>query len=733
MLTTANINDLENIVLSRHQNPHSILGMHSISINGKKKLVVRALDPFAKDIVCINTKTKDRHPLDKIHLGGFFETLIEAEDFFDYYFEKTTYENHTYICIDPYSFLPQISELDCFLFNQGNHYKIYEKLGAHIKTVNGIKGVCFGVWAPSALRVSVIGNFNNWDGRIHQMRMLGSSGIFEIFIPNIGENEHYKFEIKTKDDLIIEKQDPYANFNELRPSRSSLVSDITSYNWKDQNYIKQRKEKDILNAPINIYEVHLGSWKRPEDPNREFLSYLELIDELIPYVIEMGYTHIELLPIMEHPFDGSWGYQVTGYYAVTSRYGSPQEFKQFIDACHQNNIGVILDWVPAHFPKDAHALAKFDGTCLYEHENPLQGEHPQWGTLIFNYGRNEVKNFLIANALFWLEQYHVDGLRVDAVASMLYLDYCREVGQWAPNQYGGRENIEAVEFIKHLNSIINKEFPDVLICAEESTSWPFITKPTEEQGLGFNLKWNMGWMNDFLAYIEEDPINRKYHHNKLTFGMMYNHTENFILVLSHDEVVHGKKSMLNKMPGDLWRKCANLRLSFGFMLGYAGKKLNFMGHEIGQFIEWDEKRPLDFFLLEYDHHRNIQSYVKDLNHLYLNERAFWYRDFGMDGFNWISCDDKDQSILIFERKAEDKDETLIFICNFTPNTYEDYKFKMPYECSFVEILNSDDKKYGGSNVTNKDFVFKTSKSKDELNSVSVRIAPLATIIFKVKK
>ncbi len=732
MLTTANVNELENIVFSRHNNPHNILGMHKITIKNKTTIVVRSFNPFAKSITCVNKSTKKNYKLNKVHIEGFFEVVTNEQDFFDYYFEIENNDSEKYTQVDPYCFLPQISELDCFLFNQGNHYQIYEKLGAHLKTINGIDGVLFSVWAPTALRVSVIGNFNNWDGRVNQMRILGSSGIFEIFIPNLKENEHYKFEIKTRNNEIIEKQDPYANFNELRPSHSSLVANIDNYTWKDKKYLDTRKNKDILNAPINIYEVHLGSWKKPTDPDREFLSYTELIDELIPYVKEMGYTHIELLPIMEHPFDGSWGYQVTGYFAVTSRYGNPQEFMQFIDACHENNIGVILDWVPAHFPKDAHALAKFDGSCVYEHENPLQGEHPQWGTLIFNYGRNEVKNFLISNALFWLDKYHVDGLRVDAVASMLYLDYCREGDNWQRNQYGGRENLEAVEFLKHLNSIIRQEFPDTLICAEESTSWPYITKPAEDEGLGFNLKWNMGWMNDFLSYVEEDPINRKYHHNKLTFGMMYNHTENFILVLSHDEVVHGKKSMLDKMPGDLWQMFANLRCSYGFMYGHPGKKLNFMGNEIGQFIEWNEKRPLDFFLLEYDTHRNIKNFVHDLNHLYLKEKALWQNDFGHGGFNWISCDDRDQSIVIFERRTQDEKDTLLFICNFTPNTYEEYVINMPYSAEFVEILNSDDEIYGGSNVTNKDQVFKTSNINGIENALNVRVAPLSTTIFKIK-
>lgn len=732
MFSSANLDELEKIVSSSHNNPHHILGMHEVFVDNKQKLVVRAFKPFASKITCVNKKTKKKYELEKLHSDGFFEVIINAKNFFDYYFEIENIDGKIYEALDCYSYLPQISDYDCYLFANGTHYEIYNKLGAHIKMVDDVTGVVFSVWAPTAKRVSVIGDFNNWDGRINQMRTLGSSGIFEIFIPNLSENERYKFEIKTMYGEIIEKSDPYSNFNELRPSHSSLVTNLNNYKWEDNLWQQSKKEKDILNAPINIYEVHLGSWDKPKkDTSREFLSYYEMTKTLIPYVKEMGYTHIELMPIMEHPFDGSWGYQVTGYFSVTSRYGSPTEFMNFIDECHKNNIGVILDWVPAHFPKDAHGLARFDGSAVYEHDNALQGEHPQWGTLIFNYGRNEVSNFLISSALFWIDKFHIDGLRVDAVASMLYLDYCRESGQWQPNIYGGRENLEAVEFIKHLNSVISDVYPKTLICAEESTSWPQVTTPAKDNGLGFNLKWNMGWMNDFLDYIEQDPINRKYHHNKLTFGMMYNHTENFILVLSHDEVVHGKHSMLDKMPGDLWRKCANLRLAFGFMYGHPGKILNFMGSEFGQFIEWDEKRPLDWFLLEYEHHKSIQTYVKDLNHLYLQEKAFWKNDFGHDGFNWVSCDDTDHSIISFVRKTENPQDTLVFISNFTPNTYEEYIIDMPISGEYIEIMNSDSTKYGGSGVTNPD-TLKTEDFDWHKNALKVRVAPLSTTIFKIK-
>lgn len=730
MLTTANINELNLILSSSNANPHNILGMHEVNVKGKTVLSVRAYIPDANKIICIDKKNKKkRYELSKVHLDGFFEaTISDRNDFFDYILEVENFDGSTYEKSDPYCFLPQISDMDCYLFGQGTHYKIYEKLGAHIKEVNGVSGVLFAVWAPSAKRVSVIGNFNNWDGRVHQMRSIGSSGIFEIFIPGLLENTHYKFEIKTQDNTLLEKSDPYANFNELRPSHSSLVTNLDNYKWKDKKWINDRSKNDAINKPINVYEVHLGSWKKSDEEGREFLSFLELRQTLIPYVKEMGYTHIELMPIMEHPFDGSWGYQVTGYYAVTSRFGSPTEFMEFIDCAHQNGIGVILDWVPAHFPKDAHGLAVFDGTNLYEHSDKRQGEHPEWGTLIFNYGRNEVKNFLIANSLFWLEKFHVDGIRVDAVASMLYLDYGKNDGQWVPNMYGGRENLEAVEFLKHMNSIISKEYPDAIICAEESTSWPQVSRPVSENGLGFNLKWNMGWMNDYLVYIQKDPVHRKYHHGQLTFGMVYAYTENFILVLSHDEVVHGKKSLIDKMPGDIWQKCANLRLTFGFMYGHPGKVLNFMGQEFGQFSEWSEKRSLDWFLLEYDHHKKIQNYVKDLNHLYKEEKAFWHDDFTPKGFQWIVCDDYNNSILSFKRMSDDEKDTLIFICNFTPSTYEEYEIVLDKEGSYKEISNSDSEKYGGSDFVNSD-ILTTVKNGDNY-VLNIKVSPLATIILK---
>jgi 1,4-alpha-glucan branching enzyme len=726
--------ELQQIVNASHGDPHVVLGMHELEVDGKACVVVRVFNPQAKSVTVIDEKdNKKRYNMELIHTDGLFECVISTrKKWFKYLLEFEGYEDNKWVSYDPYSFAPGISEMDIYLFNQGTHYNIYEKLGANPTVIDGVEGVLFGVWAPNAKRVSVIGEFNAWDGRRNPMRLLSGSGIWEIFIPGLKNNDRYKFEIKSSNGDILQKSDPYGKFAELRPSTTSLVFDINKYEWKDSEWFKAQKKSDKFNRPMNIYEVHMGSWKRETETGR-FLSYTELADSLVEYVKEMGYTHIEMLPIEEHPFDGSWGYQVTGYYAPTSRYGNPDEFMYFVDKCHQAGIGVLLDWVPAHFPKDAHGLARFDGSALYEHEDPRQGEHPEWGTLIFNYGRNEVKNFLIANALYWIEKFHIDGLRVDAVASMLYLDYAKSDGQWVPNKYGGRENIDAVEFMKHMNSIISKKHPEAYMIAEESTSWAGVTKPADDDGLGFSLKWNMGWMNDFLEYVAKDPVYRKYHHNNLTFGMVYNYTEKFVLVLSHDEVVHGKHSMLDKMPGDLWQKFANLRAAYGFMFGHPGKKLLFMGGEFGQFIEWNEKRPLDWFLLEYDHHQTMLDFVKDLNHLYLDNEALWLKDFDGDGFEWIDCNDNEKSIYSFIRRGNKREDTLVFIVNFTPNTYEDFRVGVPFEGEYFEVLNSDAPKYGGSGVTNEGV---KRSDKIEYNgredSIGLRLAPLSVTVFKAK-
>lgn len=734
MISTAKFIDLQSIISVQHGDPHSILGMHEVTIDNSPALAVRVYVPQAEKVFVFDPNIPEKqYEAKKIHMDGFFEAVIKDRTKWFRYKLRFVSENSEWECYDAYSFKPFISELDIYLFNQGTHYDIYEKLGAHTMEIDGVKGTGFAVWAPNARRVSVIGDFNNWDGRRHAMRLIQMSGIWEIFIPGVCEMDKYKYEIMTINGAIINKADPYANFAELRPATASMVFDINKYKWNDSMWFESQALKDKYNRPINIYEVHLGSWdKKVPDDDNGFYSYTELSDRLINYVADMGYTHIELLPIEEHPFDGSWGYQLTGYYAPTSRYGTPDEFMAFVDKCHQRGIGVILDWVPAHFPKDAHGLARFDGTALYEHQDPRQGEHSEWGTLVFNYGRNEVKNFLIANALFWLKKYHLDGLRVDAVASMLYLDYARKEGEWIPNKYGGRDNLDAVEFLKHMNSIISKRFPNAYIIAEESTAWPDVTKSVDYGGLGFNLKWNMGWMNDFLEYFQKDPIYRKYHHNNLTFSTMYAFSENYVLVLSHDEVVHGKKSMLDKMPGELKDKFANLRAAYGFQFGHPGKKLLFMGGEFGQFIEWNEKRPLDWFLLEYEHHKKMQNYVRDLNHFYLDEGALWKKDFTGEGFEWIDADDRDRSIYSFIRKGSERGETLVFLFNLTPNRYENFKQGMPFEGRWNEIFNSDNLKYGGKGEMNP-YPMYTQKSESHHREDSIYIGvvpPLSIIILK---
>ena len=698
MLTTTKLYDIFHIVNGEHSDPHTVLGMHEMEEDGRKAVVVRAFLPHAAGITVIDYANKrKKYPMERLHADGFFEvTIADREEWFRYQLEYTDADGNTWRSYDPYSFSPTLSEFDRHLFGAGTHYEIYEKMGGRLMTHEGARGAAFSVWAPNAKAVSVIGDFNNWDARRSPMRRLGESGIWELFLPAAAEGDKYKFHVTQCDGRVVDKTDPYGVYAEVRPNNASVLYPLKRYKWKDRRWMTARRKYDFRAAPMNIYEVHLGSWKRAE--GNRFLSYTELAEQLIPYVKEMGYTHIEMLPVEEHPFDGSWGYQVTGYYAPTSRYGSPDEFKQFVDACHQNGISVILDWVPAHFPKDDFALARFDGTALYEHQDPRLGEHIQWGTYIFNYGRKEVANFLLANALYWMDIFHIDGLRVDAVASLLRLDFCKEEGQWLPNVYGGSENLEAIEFLKHMNSVIAEREPGALMIAEDSTAWPGVTKKVEEGGLGFSLKWNMGWMNDFLSYIKLDPIYRKYHQNKLTFGMAYHYAENFVLVLSHDEVVHTKSSMIGKMPGDVWQSFANLRLSYGFMMGHPGKKLLFMGGEFAQYSEWSEARSLDWHLLQYADHQEMQAYVKELNHLYAEESAFWAEDFDPNGFQWIECDDAESSIVSFVRRSQEKE--LVFLCNFTPVVHRGFSLGVPQEGVYHERLNSDAARFGGSDVLN---------------------------------
>ena len=698
MLTTTKLYDIFHIVNGKHSDPHTVLGMHEMEEDGRKAVVVRAFLPDAAGITVIDYANKrKKYPMERLHADGFFEvTIADREEWFRYQLEYTDADGNTWRSYDPYSFSPTLSEFDRHLFGAGTHYEIYEKMGGRLMTHEGARGAAFSVWAPNAKAVSVIGDFNNWDARRSPMRRLGESGIWELFLPAAAEGDKYKFHVTQCDGRVVDKTDPYGVYAEVRPNNASVLYPLKRYKWKDRRWMTARRKYDFRTAPMNIYEVHLGSWKRAEGDR--FLTYTELAEQLIPYVKEMGYTHIEMLPVEEHPFDGSWGYQVTGYYAPTSRYGSPDEFKQFVDACHQNGISVILDWVPAHFPKDDFALARFDGTALYEHQDPRLGEHIQWGTYIFNYGRKEVANFLLANALYWMDIFHIDGLRVDAVASLLRLDFCKEEGQWLPNVYGGSENLEAIEFLKHMNSVIAEREPGALMIAEDSTAWPGVTKKVDEGGLGFSLKWNMGWMNDFLSYIKLDPIYRKYHQNKLTFGMAYHYAENFVLVLSHDEVVHTKSSMIGKMPGDVWQSFANLRLSYGFMMGHPGKKLLFMGGEFAQYSEWSEARSLDWHLLQYADHQEMQAYVKELNHLYTEESAFWAEDFDPNGFQWIECDDAESSIVSFVRRSKEKE--LVFLCNFTPVVHHGFSLGVPQEGVYHERLNSDAARFGGSDVIN---------------------------------
>lgn len=610
--------------------------------------------------------------------------------------------------------MANFTELDRYLFGQATHYEIYRKLGAHFAEVKGVKGVFFDLWAPNAQRVFVIGSFNGWNETVNEMVRLEpeTMGIFELFIPGVKEGELYKYLIETKDGKRLYKADPYANYAELRPGTASAIADIDHFKWTDSKWMEERKaEEDVYAQPMAIYEVHPGSWKR--HPGREddgFYSYRDLVTYLIPYVKEMGYTHIELMGISEYPFDGSWGYQVTGYYAPTSRYGKPEDFAYFINECHRNKIGVILDWVPAHFPKDAHGLAEFDGTCLYEYADPRKGEHPDWGTKIFDYGKNEVKNFLIGSALMWVEHYHIDGLRVDAVASMLYLDYGKEEGQWVRNQYGDNKNLEAIEFFKHINTLILGRNHGAVVIAEESTAWPKVTGPVEEDGLNFSYKWNMGWMHDFLDYMKLDPYFRKNNHHKMTFAMSYNESEHYILVLSHDEVVHLKCSMLNKMPGLGRDKFQNLMVGYAFMLGHPGKKLLFMGQEFAQLQEWSEARELDWYLLENPDHKHMQDWVKALLHLYQKNPCLYELDSSWAGFEWINADDADRSIYSFVRKSKDGKNNMLFVCNFTPVARPDYRVGVPKKKTYKLVLDSDSAEFGGEG-TEKPVSYKAVKSE----------------------
>jgi len=733
---------VEKLAQGTHDDPFGILGPHRIEREGRTALAIRAIRPGAASLEIVWSADRKAYPATRIHPDGVFEALLPLElpGFRpDQAMAPSHYRLHSRFAddseietCDPYAFPLVLSDYDLYLIGEGTHFLNYEKLGAHVQEVAGIRGVQFAVWAPNAKRVSVVGDFNSWDGRVHPMRNRGASGVWELFLPELDQGALYKFEIISRaGDLLEAKADPYGFAAELRPKSASVVCNIDGYRWNDSEWLGVRASRDWLHAPMSIYEVHAGSWRRNDVEGNRWLSYRELAEQLIPYVKQLGYTHIELMPIMEHPLDASWGYQTVGYYAVTSRYGTPADFMYFVDRCHQEGVGVILDWTPAHFPRDGHGLSYFDGTHLYEHEDPRRGAHPDWGTLVFNYGRNEVQNFLLSNALFWADKYHIDGLRVDAVASMLYLDYSRQPGEWIPNQFGGRENLEAIAFIRRLNEVLHTRYPGALMIAEESTSWPAVSRPTYVGGLGFDLKWNMGWMNDVLKYMSLDPVHRQYHHNQLTFSMLYAFHENFVLPISHDEVVHGKRALLEKMPGDDWQKFANLRLFLGYLYAHPGKKLLFMGSELGQRSEFWEGGSVEWSLESSPPHRGIQRLVGDLNRLHLRERSLHEVDFEWSGFEWLEPNDAATSVLSFMRRAKNGDDFIVAVCNFTPVIREDYRVGVPRPGFYRETLNTDSKHYEGGDAGNAGGVqAEPIPWHDRPYSIKLRLPPLAALYFK---
>ena len=733
MKSTAPKETIEAICEGTWYSPYDVLGIHP-QAEGKTGFVVRSFQPYAKTVELLDRQSGRKWLAKKVHPTGFFEAVIAQEKKPVYQLRMTGFDGHVWELEDPYTFPLQISDVDLYLHGEGTHFRTYKKMGAHPMVLNGVEGVHFAVWAPNAMRVGVIGNFNRWDGRHHPMQNRGGSGLWELFIPALKPGDIYKFEIKSQQGHLAQKSDPYAFAAELRPRTASMVWDVDAYQWNDAEWMAARRQKDWLNEPVNVYEVHLGSWRRVADDGNRWLSYRELAETLIPYVKDLGFTHIELLPISEHPFDGSWGYQTIGYYAPTSRFGSPDDLKFFIDQCHQEGIGVIIDWVPAHFPKDGHGLGYFDGSHLYEHADPRKGEHMDWGTLIFNYGRNEVRSFLLSNAMFWADIYHVDGFRVDAVASMLYLDYSRKEGEWIPNQYGGRENLEAVTFLKQFNEIVHADYPGIITFAEESTAWPMVSRPTYLGGLGFGLKWNMGWMHDTLEYFTKDPVYRKYHHNDITFSLIYAFTENFILPFSHDEVVHGKGHMLNKMPGDMWQKFANLRALYAYMFAHPGKKLLFMGMEFGQWDEWNCAKSLDWHLMQWDPHKRLHACVRELNRLTRSVPALYENDFGWDGFEWIDFHDSDQSLISFLRRGRNPDDAVICVFNFTPTPREGYRVGVPRGGVYREIFNSDSSFFWGSDMGNAGAVpAEPTPWQGRDFSIEVTVPPLSGVYFRLEE
>ncbi len=715
---------IEGIVYSESDDPHATLGAHVVG----NSVLVQTFQPGAESVRLQLTEGDMSYKMDLADEEGYFAALLPGKKIPDYEYVVEYQDASLKKVKDAYNFAPQITKEDTEKFNAGIHYMVYEKLGAHPMKVDGVNGVLFAVWAPNALRVSVVGDFNGWDGRVHQMRRLWDSGVFEIFIPDVKPGECYKFEIKAKGGLTFMKADPYAFGQQLRPDSASVVREINGFKWTDSKWMKSRAGLQAEDRPVNVYEIYLGSFAKPED-GREFYNYRELAPKIIEYVKKMGYTHIELMPVMEHPFDASWGYQVIGYYAPTSRYGTAEDFMYFMNEMHKAGIGVILDWVPAHFPRDTYGLSGFDGTCLYEHQDPRQGSHPHWGTLIYNYGRPEVRNYLIANALYWVEQYHADGIRIDAVASMLYLDYGKKDGEWVANLYGGNENLEAVEFLKHLNSIMKKRNKGVLMIAEESTAWPKITGDLEDDGLGFDLKWNMGFMNDYLDYIKTDPYFRSGRHNELTFSMIYAYSEKFMLVFSHDEVVHGKASLIGKMPGERADQFANMRLTYAYHMTHPGKKLIFMGQDIGEYKEFSEERETEWGLLQHEEHAKLNRLAADMNKLYASSPALYAKDTSRDGFEWINCITPNACMLSYLRKADKIEETLVVVANFA-NAKQSFRVGVPYEGKYQEILNTDARIYGGSGTVNQG-VCETIETEWDGKPYAIDMvsAPLSVCIF----
>ncbi|ASC70445.1 1,4-alpha-glucan branching enzyme [Halomicronema hongdechloris C2206] len=748
MVCQTPIDQIKRITENQHDNPFEILGSHVLEDQDHhKRWVVRAFLPNADAVWVINPEARRQHPMQSVHHPHFFECEVEADELAMNYLLKIKEGEHERVIHDPYAFkTPLLTDYDIYLFGEGNHHRIYEKMGAHPVEVDGVAGVYFSVWAPNARNVSIIGDFNQWDGRKHQMRRL-NGGVWDLFIPELTAGTTYKYEIKNPAGHLYYKSDPYGFQQEVRPNTASVVNDL-EYTWGDDDWLEARRHQDPQQEPISVYEVHLGSWlhasaDQPPEPGEvvrvsqkpegRFLTYRELAHTLVPYAKELGYTHIEVLPVAEHPYDGSWGYQVAGHYAPTSRFGTPQDFMYFVDQCHQQGLGVIVDWVPGHFPKDSHGLACFDGSHLYEHADPRKGEHKGWGTLVFNYSRREVSNFLIANALFWFDKYHIDGIRVDAVASMLYLDYDRKDGEWVPNRFGGNENLEVVDFLRQLNYLIFGYYPGVLSIAEESTAWPNVSRPTYIGGLGFNLKWNMGWMHDMLDYFSTDPLYRRYHQNHITFSIWYAFSENFMLALSHDEVVHGKGNLYQKMPGDEWQKLANLRALYGYMYTHPGKKTLFMGMEFGQTSEWNCWLDLDWGLLNQIPHQQLKQFIGDLNALYKSQPALYTDDFSAAGFEWIDCNDADNSVVSFIRQAKDSPDFLVTVCNFTPTPLFDYWVGVPEPGHYQELINSDAEIYGGSDTGN--FGGKDTQPWPENprwpHALSLTLPPLGVLVLKL--